>query len=206
MCITSPLHQSTTPASATTLQTAAWRGRRERAPPPPARSTVEDSEEVGGRGQAGPRWPSPLPLTTSMGSTAAAFQAHQGYQTIHIYISQRPVLDSSVQLVWTGGRGTVQGAAALVQMRPCKTSTPPYTLKLPTVLRVCPVKSVCGLYQFSQSHVCGGRGGMGGVCKASQSSREEEQETAKQLASSVCILLNREPISSILGEGVCVFM
>lgn len=42
--------------------------------------------EVGGQDQVDPKWPSHLPLTTSMGSMGGVYQGHQVYPTTLIYI------------------------------------------------------------------------------------------------------------------------
>lgn len=125
-------------------------------------------EEAGELDQADPRWLSHLPLTTFMGSMGGAFQAHQGYLTTRIYISQRLVLDSGVRLLCmepAGGRGIVQSSlcSALVRMRPSKVKS--------TLLSAshspqggddldCPVKSVWSLLILPKP--CVGWGGGGG--------------------------------------------
>lgn len=78
---------------------------------------------MGGQDQVDPKWPSHLPLTTSMGSMGGVYQGHRVYPTTLIYISQRLVPDSGVRLQCmklAGGREIIQSGphTALECMRP----------------------------------------------------------------------------------------
>jgi len=71
----------------------AWRARSAKALLPKVAFIVEVEEEGSEEeeqevdlDQVDPKWPSHLPLTTSTGSMGEAFQGHQVYPTIPIYI------------------------------------------------------------------------------------------------------------------------
>lgn len=115
--------------------------------------------------QVDPKWPSHLPLTTSMGSMGGAFQGRQGYPTIPIYISQRLVPDSGVQLQCmepVGSQGIVQSS-----LHTALYCTRPFKIK-PTLLSAshnpqggddldCPVKLVWSLLFLPKPCLCGGQ-------------------------------------------------